>query len=233
MQKTTIIAPGGQRYKINLRDGADESVLNEVFKFREYRAADEIIRNALNPIIDVGAQAGFFVLYARSLNPTVPILAIEPARDNVAALGGNLKANSITGVEVIAGALAARSGQQKLVIAQDNHNHYLATDQVAPDAETKLVTVYSLSDILQKYKVERVSLLKMDIEGGEYEVFSNLSQEDFDSLDNIIMEYHNYNGHNYKELESELREGGFGVQVFPSKFDKQMGFILARNKKIK
>jgi hypothetical protein len=46
------------------------------------------------------------------------------------------------------------------------------------------------------------------------------------------MEYHNYSGLNYKSIEIQLRENGFGVQIFPSKFDKKMGFIFAKNKRI-
>ena len=47
----------------------------------------------------------------------------------------------------------------------------------------------------------------------------------------MILEYHK--GNEYKVLAEKLRENGFGVQVFPSHFDKTMGFIWANNKRIK
>ena len=34
-----------------------------------------------------------------------------------------------------------------------------------------------------------------------------------------------------REIEEKLRTNGFTVQVFPSKFDKTMGFIFAHNKR--
>ena len=72
----------------------------------------------------------------------------------------------------------------------------------------------------------------MDIEGGEYEVISACMPADFARFKTIIMEYHNYSGFNYKEIENQFRENGFGVQIFPSKFDKKMGFIFAKTKRI-
>jgi hypothetical protein len=71
----------------------------------------------------------------------------------------------------------------------------------------------------------------MDIEGGEYEIFENLSAEDLGKVKNIILEYHNYRGRNYKEIENILRKSGFDAQVFPSGFEKNLGFLLARNKR--
>jgi hypothetical protein len=34
-------------------------------------------------------------------------------------------------------------------------------------------------------------------------------------------------------IEKKLRENGFGVEIFPSQFDKTMGFLWAKNKKKK
>jgi hypothetical protein len=99
-------------------------------------------------------------------------------------------------------------------------------------SETQSVQIHSLRDFLDNEKIKIVSLLKMDIEGGEYGVFSACMPADFARIKTVIMEYHNYSGSHYKEIETQLRENGFGVQIFPSKFDKKMGFIFAKNKRI-
>jgi hypothetical protein len=72
----------------------------------------------------------------------------------------------------------------------------------------------------------------MDIEGGEYELFSGLTPDDFSSIGAIIMEYHNQGKNTYQVIEQALREQGFGVQIFPSRFDKTMGFLWAKNKRV-
>jgi hypothetical protein len=46
----------------------------------------------------------------------------------------------------------------------------------------------------------------------------------------VILEYHEGREKSI-EIEQQLRENGFSVQVFPSKFDKTMGFMYGRNKR--
>ena len=75
-------------------------------------------------------------------------------------------------------------------------------------------------------------VIKMDIEGGEYEVFKHSTLEELSKIKAIIMEYHTLPGKNYQAIEQKLRENGFGVQTHPSRFDKTMGFLFATNKRI-
>ncbi|PIT87766.1 MAG: hypothetical protein COU31_01175 [Candidatus Magasanikbacteria bacterium CG10_big_fil_rev_8_21_14_0_10_40_10] len=220
------------KLKADSRDEADQSVWNEIFKFKEYRAVESIIASAKFPIVDVGAHAGFFVLYARDLNPVVAIYALEPAPDNLEALRQNLRLNNINGVTIAPVALADHSGSRVLALMQDSHNHYLADENEEVEQGIK-VSALNLSDLLRQYGLEKISLLKMDIEGGEYEVVDNWSRKDFNKIETIIMEYHNTRLRDYREIEESLRQNGFGVQIFPSKFDKTMGFLLANNKRIK
>lgn len=212
-----------QVLRLNYRDDADVSVFREIFKLREYRAGEEVVKTANHPIIDVGAHAGYFSLYCHVINPSALIFAVEPEPNNLDILAENLKENDVKNVKVIAGAIAGATGKRGLVVSSDSHNHTLGKGND--------VRVWSLVDFCKQNKIANVSLLKMDIEGGEYEVFESLSSADYQLFKNVILEYHNYNGRNGKEIETMLRQNGFGVQVFPSKFDKTMGIIFANNKR--
>lgn len=218
-----------------MRDEADESVVAEIFTHREYRAAESIIAKAHTAILDVGAHSGLFTLYARSLNSTVPIVALEPEKNNLEQLVNHLQLNNIAGIQVFKMALAAETGERSLIISQDSHNHALQTlvDDLPIDQDVERVAAISLEDLLNKCQLSYVDLIKMDIEGGEYEVFESLQLETWDKIGALIMEYHNYHNRNYKEIEQRLRANGFGVQIFLSQFDKKMGFLLATNKRIK
>lgn len=227
-----------------LRDEADQSVFNEIFKLHEYRSADEVIKVAKNPIIDVGAHAGFFTMYCRSLNKKVKIYSVEPEANNLKLFKQHLEENEISGVKVVAGALAKETGKRELIIADDSHNHKLAgfvsSDGMFPDfvdsegntEKTVVAEAFSFTDFCQKNKIKKISLLKMDIEGGEYEVFDGMSVKDFAMVNFIILEYH-IKDNEHKYLAEKLRINGFGVQMFPSRFDKKMGFIWANNKRFK
>lgn len=213
---------------LDLRDEADASVAAEIFKVREYRVAEKVITASTLPIVDVGAHAGFFSIYARTLNPSVPIIAIEPEPKNQTALLKNLQDNTVTGVTLIKGALTKERGKRELIRTSDSHNHFLKVN--ARQIGSITVEGYHLKS-LAKYWPQGIGLVKMDIEGGEYEIFANLRPDDFLSIRAIVMEYHDIPGHKHQEIEQILRENGFGVQTFPSKFDKTMGFFWATNKR--
>ncbi|MDD2757827.1 MAG: FkbM family methyltransferase [Patescibacteria group bacterium] len=224
---------GRGRVKVDARDDVDQSVAAEIFKHREYRIAEERIAGAVNPIVDVGAHIGIFSLYCATLNPRVEIYALEPEPKNFIWLEKNLSANGATTVRPIEAGLAGATGERWLRLTADNHNHYLAPTGASDDAKSKKVSVYSLADFLKKKKIKAVALLKMDIEGGEYEALSSLGKKVLAQIGAILLEYHDAVGAGHKILEKQLREEGFGVQTFPSKFDRKMGFIYAVNKKNK
>lgn len=234
MNKDTdiVLNFNNQEIKLVIRDEVDQSVMREIFKVRDYKSAEERIVKTSYPIIDVGAHAGFFSIYCRLLNPKVKIFALEPEEENVLAWQKNIKLNKIKGVKMVGIALAAESGQRNLRILSDNQNHRLLAQNISVEGfQTKKVEAVSFADFCTKNKIKKISVLKMDIEGGEYEVFDSMTDEDFSMIETVILEYHNKKDREYKVLEDKLRENGFGVQVFPSKFDKTMGFLFAINKR--
>lgn len=224
----------GRKFEIFLRDDADESVVAEIFKWREYKAVEKIIANLAFPVLDVGAHIGVFSLYVRALNPSVKIFALEPEENNFDLLRKNITKNDLHDIKLCRMALAGETGKRNLMIAPDSINHRLANenDDITPNTQAEMVAAISLSDFMHENNFDSVGLLKLDIESGEYEIFEKLSAGDFGKIQNIVLEYHDYFGRSHKEIENILRIQGFGVQIFPSRFEKDLGFILARNKRI-
>jgi FkbM family methyltransferase len=236
MNNSTPLKFNNQDWQVNLRDDVDGSVFNEIFKIKEYRRAEEVIVNARYPIVDVGAHAGFFTMYCRALNEKAKIFAIEPEPNNLETLKKHLKINKISGVKAVAGALARESGVRQLTIAEDSHNHALAelefynnpTDK--NDSSLLKIKALSFADFCKQNKIKKISLIKFDIEGGEYEVFEDISEKDLAVVNYVVLEYHN-GREKSRDIEEKLRMNGFAVQIFPSKFDKTMGFIFGHNKR--
>jgi len=217
-------------YAVHLRDEVDQSVFNEIFKFEEYRCAKEKIKQAKAPIFDVGAHIGLFSLYCRALNPVAPIYAWEPENNNLKILKENIEINQLSNIQVVPAALGYQTGEEKLVLAVDNHNHHLA-EYGDDEKQTQSVQVFGLGDFCRQNKIERLALLKMDIEGGEYKVFDDFAKGEWPMVESIVLEYHNSRFRDYKQLEEKLRASRFSVQNFPSQFDKNMGFLWAVNKR--
>lgn len=237
----------GCNITVIIRDDVDLSVFNEIFKYREYKSCEDIIVKANNPIIDLGAHVGFFSIYSNCLNKNVKIYAIEPEKNNIEYLSLNKKENEINNIKIVECAILDKSCNGKLVIEKDSINNYIVSSEGFYDDEVDIkknkiqdVKILSLEDFLIDKKINKVSLLKMDIEGGEYKIFEFMDKKVFNKIENIFLEYHldldksieKSNDYNEKFLENIFRTNGFSVQLFSSGFDKSMGFILARNKRL-
>ena len=54
------------------------------------------------------------------------------------------------------------------------------------------VSTIKISDIFQKYNLERIDLLKIDIEGAEWELLENLEETLLNKIDQISVEFHDF-----------------------------------------
>jgi len=217
--------------EVILRDEVDASVFNEIFKFREYCQAETIIKEAKNAIIDIGAHVGFFSLYAAALNPNIKIYALEPETNNFLALNQNIKLNpEFKKIKLINIALGSTTGQEILYLSADSHNHSFLKAKNKINQEL-LVKTTGLSDFCRNQNIAKISLLKMDIEGGEHEIIKNFSESEWALIDNFFLEVHETELGFYQSLEKILRPKGFSVQVFPCQFARNLKFILAVNKR--
>ncbi len=213
------------------RDDADESVWAEIFKYREYRVADDAIMQA-KTIFDIGAHAGFFTLYTRALNASAQIVALEPCEENIEALSQNLKLNNFqTNIKVVSGALAPRVGKYVLQLEDDSHNHKIVSENKKDLKKTnRPIKTYTLGELLELTSKKIIDVLKMDIEGVEKDILVVFGGNDWESVRNIVLEYHGGSGQSSR-VEGILRKNGFSVKVFPSQFDKTMGIIFGRNRR--
>ncbi|MDD5341274.1 MAG: FkbM family methyltransferase [Patescibacteria group bacterium] len=225
--KEERIVLSGRELILTLRSQADKSVFKEIFKLGEYKAAEEKIRSAKNYIIDAGSQAGFFCLYARALNPEVKIIAIEPDEENLAALENNFSQNNIKDVDVVSSALAGTHSVRDFFVSKDFHDHSLNKNLVKKIARKVKVQGLTLGDICDKYNVNQIDLLKMDIEGAEFEVLNSLKQADWDKINSVILEYHDFLNFKHEELENILKQNNFKIKTTKSKFADNLGFIFA------
>ena len=199
----------------------------EIFKLGEYKAAEEKIKNAKNCVIDAGAQAGFFSLYARALNAEVKIIAIEPDEENLEAMVNNFSQNNIQDIEIVSSALAGTRSVRDFFVSTDFHDHSLNKNLVKKIARKVKVQGLTLSDIREKYKINQIDLLKMDIEGAEYEVLNSLHKADWEKINSIILEYHDFLNFSHEVLENILKQNKFKVKTTKSKFAPNLGFISA------
>lgn len=114
--------------------------------------------------VDVGANVGAYTLLAASV-PGVRCVAFEPSTESWGRLLENVGLNGLTQVDVVRAAVGADNGETKLTVGCGAVNRVVEPGGSADGAATERVPVVRLDDALAD--VERVSMIKIDVEGLE------------------------------------------------------------------
>lgn len=163
-------------------------------------------------VVDVGANQGFFTLYAASKGATV--YAFEPCADNFDVLKWNVTRNGLEDrVKLFNVAVTSKKGEVSLFVGRDASGNVLSetVSTCNPDTEGKssdanLVSSVTLDSLLSDLNISRCDLLKVDCEGAEYEILRSTSRESFRKIERISMECHE---RRMEEAAAILRDAGF------------------------
>lgn len=237
---------------INLayRDDSDLSVIDEFFVDKMYKSVEPIISAAKFPIIDIGAHIGVFSIYSKILNQSpiqsgTKIIAIEPHPDNFKLLKQNINVNNLSGIKIQQAAITSTEEKTaQLYLSKNSHNHSTTSlrgsARGGDEAISSPITVpaINLAQLIKENKIKKIGLLKMDIEGAEFEIIQNMEhaclparQGTWNKIQYMVVEYHESRGNKRVDLENLIRSHGFSVEHFPNKFDKRFGLLVCRNKK--
>jgi FkbM family methyltransferase len=162
-------------------------------------------------IVDVGANIGVFTVIASKLvGSHGRVVAIEPNAESAKRLERNIALNSLSNVTVYRAAVTGAPGNVtlhtgKMPILSSTFNR-------AVGGRAEEVQGLPLADILTREKIDRVDLLKIDCEGGEYEIFDAAQSEIWTRLSQIVMETHRVENRRPAELVAKLRCVGYLVQ---------------------
>lgn len=212
------------KYQVDVRGEADQSVFAEIFSLREYAPVEPAIRAAKHGILDIGAHKGYFILYARALNASVPIYAYEPEEQNFRALKEHIAMNRVEGVVAKNAAVAGEEGTVILNVSEDSHNHSLVVDPGM--MKHQKVSAVTLERVL--VKMGGCDLIKMDVEGAEFQILENAGTAVFE-VPEYFLEYHEYTQTmRAADLKVLFEKHGYTVKIVPSKYDKKMGFLYAK-----
>lgn len=121
--------------------------------------------------IDLGANEGYFSVIAGSLvEPTGRVLAVEPQARLHAVITRNCAENNINNVSIIPRAVSCTKGSQRLYLATNTNPGASGFSRATSYPLSSVgVETSTLSDILLEQGVTHCRLLKIDIEGFEYE----------------------------------------------------------------
>ena len=138
-------------------------------------------------VIDVGANIGWYSVLIDALSPpNVKIYAFEPEPLNFKLLKENLKLNKASKVIPIRKALGEKRGIVKMFLypTKNSGRHSLIPMYNYGSVSVEMIT---LDDFAKENEINKIKLLKIDVEGYEYMVLKG-AENIIESIDFIILE---------------------------------------------
>lgn len=165
-------------YKLLLRKhpSSDVLVYNHVFGDpKEYQIVCETYNKHFSNeqmfIIDAGANVGYATLYFAHKYSKSTIVCIEPEESNFKILTQNINQNNLS-KNVLPLHKALWHCNTTLELFTDNKKEWgFSVNEIQDSQSSNKIETITIDDILAKQNQSLINILKIDIEGAEFEIF--------------------------------------------------------------
>jgi len=207
--------------------------LKEIFLEGVYK--QQLPQNAY--VIDCGAHIGLSVIYLKNICPTAHIICFEPDEKNFNLLQKNIFSHQLENVEL----------KQEAVWDENTSLHFIQDgnmgSKIGETTTSHSVTVKATR--LKDYLNKNIDFLKMDIEGAEYKVLKDIS-DNLGNVKKMFIEYHGTFDQNNELIEifeiilksgfkfyikeaASVFEQPFLPKQYSSEYDLQLNIFCFRN----
>jgi FkbM family methyltransferase len=155
-------------------------------------------------VIDGGGHIGLFTLYVKCKYPKAKITVFEPEQQSLELLRKNLAANCINDVKIVEAGLYKEN--TKLSFGSDNSDG----SSIFAKEKDLSINVVKLSDYIKS----PVDFVKLNIEGAELDVISEMSSLLY-NVKELVFEYHGFPeiGQNLHKILPILADAGFRYMI--------------------
>ena len=169
-----------KNFNIVIREGtSDQFVAKEVLS-GEYR---KLSLNESDVVLDLGSNIGMFSLFAHS--KVKQIIGYEPELENYTMALKNLSLNGVNNVILNNAAVVGNNDTTRNFSINTKKNKGAHSLVPKRGRDTITVNCENINTIIQRHNP---TVIKMDIEGGEYECLPVVSK--WSNINQIILEYH-------------------------------------------
>ncbi|MBW2035550.1 MAG: FkbM family methyltransferase [Deltaproteobacteria bacterium] len=225
--------------EVKMRDGCnlfirggynDFQIFHRIYMRDEYHVS-EIPPGRWKCVVDVGANVGMFS--ARVSGMTHRVIAYEPFPENFAWLERNVA--TISNVTPVCKAVAGKEGVVCLYRPvkdemSGRHSCFQEIDGLM-SGKCDNVPAITLDQLFAEHTIDHCDLLKIDVEGQEYDILYATSDPTFERIHRIHGEYHNVAEHDPRtriaNFVSFLKSKGYYVSVEPHRRKENHGMFFA------
>ena len=178
-KREAVLRHGGFRLPCDI----SEMLQRQFYYFGTYFLEDEILAcwedqaRAAQTIFDIGANAGIFSLAALAANPRAQVHAFEPTPEIAARLRTTAAMNGLSHLTVNEVAVGDHDGDATLRRWRGVGNNNEGMNFITSDGDGgEAVRLVSLDRYCADRGIERVDLLKIDIQGNEPRAFAGAAR---------------------------------------------------------
>lgn len=220
----TYFLRNGLKYKVRVNT-TDRNVLNEIWIYKSYNPKGFEIKKE-DIVFDIGGHIGIFTIFAAKHARNGKVYVFEPMPENYKLLRDNVEINKASNVFAYNKALSNKNGKQAFYISEGDNKGNNSFYQIYKNSKKIEVELISISDFIRKNKIKNIDFLKVDCEGGEYDIFMRSPTSILKKIRKISMEYHNINEKmNGGILKDFLEKCGFKIKIIPQ--GKKKGILYA------
>src|SRR5262249_23247699 len=155
------------KFRIKTNSG-DVAVIHEIFCQKIYDSDSDFLAGPGQVCVDIGANIGCVSLRWSQSNPSGQIYALEPHPETFKTLQENLAANQVKNVVAINLAVGRVAGEIAFEVTENNMARALDSEMDSLSNSTIMdIAATTLDDLVAQYALERIHLLKIDVEGYE------------------------------------------------------------------
>lgn len=172
--------------KIKMDITNTEPIFNNYTEFFVDKVYDSLDIKNKNVVFDIGANVGLFTKFIKTQGAK-KVYCFEPNPTAIKHLHNNFKDDD----SVVLNDFAVSHKDGKIELNIDESNSLISS--VFTQTNNKLnIDCYSFDTLFKKFNLNKIDLVKIDIEGGEFDIIDNLSEETFNKIDTFLIEYHDF-----------------------------------------
>jgi FkbM family methyltransferase len=227
---------GMEIYQLNRNE--TDVLYQEIFEQQSYLRHGVTLRDG-DCVFDVGANIGMFSVFVNSRCAPSRVYAFEPIPETHEVLRRNLELHGVEGrsftcglssyngtarftyyprSSTMSGAYADAAEDERVsraFLRQQDERMAAYEDELMEgrfDSREVSVPVRTLSDVIRSEGVERIDLLKIDVEKSELDVLKGIEEGDWERVVQLVVEVHDEGGR-IEEIRRLLASKGFDVVV--------------------
>jgi len=167
-------------------------------------------------ILDIGAHIGAFsLLIAKKLLSKDPVIfSLEPNSSSFSVLEKNIKLNEFDFIKPFKLGMTAKDGKGFLLVEGNKYDGGFVSAKKNKLRDCEEILTISLANFCKANNIATVDLMKMDIEGSEYDIFKSSIGFIKKHVKSIFIELHNIDKkNNYSSFKNDIVNYGFSVKA--------------------